>query len=655
MNDLNINNLDRNIEIEIEIIKNSYFFIGSKFGLKIEDRYLDFIKLEEINFSTRFNNSARNLLKINNLTHLLNTDFIEFIMLPNCGKQSIEDARLDIINFLNKEFKVTENNENSNQIGNNSFHDNCKNQFPFLSNNLFDPNENFDDIFNFNLHDLNFDIKFKEKLKLRSDIIKVKDLLDMNVNTAKRALKCNTPTIIIAQNILIDYLIGKTKVYPIEIMFLHEHLTENHDLNKFRNTEKKMNINLYELDFDNRFANALNQFSEMYTVRDLLTKCPTDFLQLKNCSKKSIGKAQDVLLNLFYENDEMNISTITYHDEYVIEKLKKIIKDERNLNIYLQKNNYNQIKNLNLTQIGIKYEITRERVRQIVGTISRKIAKNKQIFSNLINEMKTFGYVFNLDRFLNSLSENKINNKINLKFLNKMILEFIINYEEITLSGKFVITVKIEKLNDLLEIIDEYVYDHIKDSKIGVEINEIINLLNENIFSPNDIEVSKFLNIDILSFISDQRKHFYVEENKIFNEMMYQIHFGKRLKEIVFWSMKYLYAPIHFSQLAEFVRKNNKRHNNSPDGSIHGSLMDSKLYNLAGFGTYVLKETNHPKYISATDSIKMILDENGPTTEIKIIEILKTKFNISNIKLSLKNNINKQFIKIGNDLYDLKL
>lgn len=530
-----------------KIIKQSYFFVGKLSGNIITSKTLNEISLNKISFSERFNSCLKSHNYLQNLSDLLNTDYVQFIMHPNCGEKSINEARFKILELLNNFTSISKYNSEP--------------PFPFLQNLEFEVSNDFNDI---------------------------------------------------------------------------------------------LSLKLDEVDFDIRFQHVLEQFPKIKTVKDLLNTNPNELINLKNCGKSSIKKAQDKILNLFSGKFELVLSDSKKLDEYIEFNLHSLIKDKRNLEMFFTYYNCNTLGKTNLAQIGLKYGLTRERVRQIIGVIIRKISKSKFVFSYLVKEMKNFGYVYELEKFISYLTDNKKCKKENKKFLEFMIKEFVDNYDNISISGRYVLSIKLDTFLPILIPINEFILVKVKDLQNGVEVSDMIILLNENIESVNNIEVKNFLNSDALTFISEKFKKFYLVDNMIYNEMMFNIYFGKKLKEVIYWSMKYFSESIHFTQLADFIRKNNRKHYDTPDSSVHSILVNSKICNLAGYGTYIIKDTNQPVYRSATNSIKIIIKENGPLTEDKIIKILDSKYSLTNIKTSLKNNVNKQFIKIGNDLYDLK-
>lgn len=552
----------------LEIIKQSFFFKGKIRGKKIISAHLSDIYLNEIDFNIRFINCIKSQCHLKNLTDLLNTDYIDLLMLPNCGEKTINDARNAILIFLS---------ESDNQY-----------------------------------------------------------LIQKEIQTEL-------------------FTVNGSQQFPSEFEFLRNCLKETQINEIINGNEVILNANLKEIDLGIRFQHVLREFPKLKTVRDLLSTSMNELINLRNCGLKSIKKAQELLLKLFTEKQDIQTDNGMNHDDFIVNKLKTKIKIERNLDIFLQYYNYDHSGKTSLEEIGIQYKLTRERVRQIIESIKRTIYKNKHIFSILVSEMKSYGYIFELKNFINHIAIINKCKETNTKFIEYIIKDFLNKYEDILIKGRYVLTSNREVLFPNLNVINNLVSEKIKDSQEGTDMTVMLVYLKENSDSINELNSDKLINSQVLTFISEEYKKFYVVENIIYNEMMYQIYFGKLLTDVVYWSLKYFSEPIHFSQLAEYVRKNNINHKDSPDGSIHSTLMNSKLFMLADYGSYVLKDSKYEKYNSAGDSIYILLNEKGPLTESKIIDSLVNKYSYSNLKLAIRNNLNKRLIRIGNDLYDIKI
>lgn len=72
--------------------------------------------------------------------------------------------------------------------------------------------------------------------------------------------------------------------------------------------------------------------------------------------------------------------------------------------------------------------------------------------------------------------------------------------------------------------------------------------------------------------------------------------------------------------------------------------MKKELFILAGYRKVALKDSQIEEYRFAIDAIILLLKEKGALPEKDIVEHLIKKYSSGNLKLTIKNNINKQLI-----------
>lgn len=626
-----------------DLINKSSFFAGKKTGEVICSNILDNINLSEFDFNIRFVNSIKTQNEMSKLTDLLNTDYADIINLPNCGNKSLHDARIKILEWSRK-------NENADILSQN---DNVH-KFPFLKYIKFNLSDIKEDVMNLNLNELNFEIRFLQLLEKTPELITVGNLLNQPSDSFRYKVKCSESTIKKVQKLLTNLLRGKIKIPPANIKFIFERLAKSANIEIYSNNEALLNTDLRKLDFENRFYLALPFSMNMNTLRDLLSTSPNVFLMRRNCGIESIKRAQEYIIDLFSGKQGIVFNNDKKIDENILMNLRRIIKNERDLNIFLRYYNYNNPRKINLTQIAAQYGLSRERVRQIVETYYKKISWRLQIFDYLVKELKSFGYIYTMEKFISCLIKNNLWGEKNYKFAEVLIREFI-NYRiDISVKGNFVLTVDIDNLLPAVNLINELISDRIRDLHNGIDTEEIIVFLKEHFESTGDYDKGKLLNTDVFTFISMETKSFHVVENKIYNEMMFQIYFGKLLKDVVYWSMKLISEPIHYSQLSEYIIKNNINFKKAKKLSVQSILINKELYILAGYGKYALKDSQVEIYRSAIDAIILLLKEKGPLPEKELLEHLIKKYSYGNLKIAIKNNINKRIIRKGKDLYDIK-
>lgn len=626
-----------------KLINNSLFFAGKKKGKIISSNIFDNIKLSELDFNKRFINSIKSKYDLINLTDLLNTDYADIVDLPDCGKKTLQVVRKNIL----EKFGKKENTDISSQ------NDNLQN-FPFFKNAKFILSGNLEVIMNLNLNELNFEISFIKYLEQFTDLINVRDLLNKPPNYFKRKANYRKTAVRKAKQLLTKLLTGKIPIPPANIKFIFNRLNKKSDIEIYSANKVLLKSDIHELDFGMRFNMILMNFRHLKTLRDLLSTSPNAFLMIRNCGIRSIEIAQDSIIEMFLGKQGFELSNDKKIDENISKNLMKIIKNERDVDIFLRFHNYNDPRKITLTLMAAHYGLSRERIRQIIETNLKKVLRRLFIFDELVKELKSYGYIYSIESFINFLINNNLWGKRNYKFAERLISEFINTRFDISVKGNFVFTMNIDSLNPAINTIKKLISKRIKDLQEGIETEEMIAFLKDQLESAGQYDMDKLLNTDVFNFISYENNKFHIVDNKIYNEMMFQIFFGKYQTDVIYWSMKLISEPVHFSQLTEFVRKNNSNHKEITESSIHSVLMKKELFILAGYGKFALKDSQIEEYRFAIDAIVLLLKEKGALPEKEIIEHLIKKYSSGNLKLTIKNNINKRLIKKGKDLVDIK-
>lgn len=555
-----------NILQSIEICK---FFIGAN-GRDVDNSILKDIKLHEINLPIRFMNVLNyyidHINKINNINDLLNIDYFDFLVLKNCGYNSINKVRTIILNYV-------------------------------------------------------------------SELTKEYDLDDSNIGFQKLILK--NVSSVENQIVKTNFFIGN-KGIKIESEYLNS-------------------ITFDQMDFSIRFQHTLRNLKTIKNLCDLLNTDYINFLLLPNSGEKTICDAREKIIN-FLKNEEKK--------EKKIEKANIFFEDKilKNIEEYIKKNAVNPERNVEiflmylsgehtLQQIGDIIKLTRERVRQIIENISRGIRKNLNEYLFIIKEMNNYGMFFKLYDFIDYLISINIlrekNKQLTINFIKEFIVGKVINEEY-----GYLITINSNLINSSLLKINETIIKILNNKREGLLIAELEIELRNFINDDTLIEDSP-VDKNILGYLSLKFKEFYIVDGIVYGKMMYNIIYGTKVLDVIFWSLKYLIEPIHYIALTQFIKTNNINFREIQSINVLSNLGRCDFCHDIDRGTYALKETNIPKHISAGEAIINLLNEKGPLLESDIKERLKDKYSSWNISLALINNIHK-LTKVGNNLYDVK-
>jgi hypothetical protein len=127
---------------------------------------------------------------------------------------------------------------------------------------------------------------------------------------------------------------------------------------------------------------------------------------------------------------------------------------------------------------------------------------------------------------------------------------------------------------------------------------------------------------------------------------------GKGLKELIVHVLENNGKPMHFSEIAAAIRKENIKHREISDHSVHAAMCRYDSIEIIQRGTYGLKAWGAGGYRSVSTAIEELLDADGlPMRRSEIINSLAGEFSEDNISAALHTWGNR-FVSIGEGFYD---
>lgn len=360
----------------------------------------------------------------------------------------------------------------------------------------------------------------------------------------------------------------------------------------------------------------------------------------------------DSILDQIIENQQ-NQALLNFNPKIIINNLFSKLSD-REKEIVSLRHGLGQEEKMTLEEIGKKFKITRERVRQIENSAIKKIKAHPEI-EDKIKDMEQvvkqtiaehggiMQHGFLLEKIL-IFAGNSQDNYHTASFIIRQLLSSKLHLHEETEELHQGWKLSDASLNDIIKAVDlliELINNHGQPltieqiiEKIQKGDNPAISHLNENIVN---------------SYLVISKK---VDKNP-FNEWG-MIHWQtinlKRISDKVYLILNKANQPMHFTQIAQKINEigfNNKKAN---PATIHNELILDDKYVLVGRGIYALKEWGYKPGVVA-DVIKLILKENGPLTKEQIIsQVLKMRqVKRSTIILALMNRNN--FLKNADKTY----
>jgi len=509
------------------------------------------------------------------------------------------------------------------------------------------------------------------------NIFNLEKLLNTNYFEFLTLENCGRISIIKSQSKFIDYFQENysSQIIDLELLNDSENLNSNNEnkilskqeiypfFSNYRNILEKISIEIpqnklltkiNEFNWGIRFSKFLNHHTEIENIKDLLNVHPKYILNFRNVGLMSIKESQEILIHFLSIGVTPEEKINSNLEDMILSKFNKFITNERNRNCFLEYFNFYCNSKYTLDEIGKRFKLTRERVRQIVENIERIIFRDKIILKDIFEEIEKRSCITEINVYLMKLVEQKqiSGNKIvffynlitnNIKY-NKFFLldnDFILIKNNLSLLSKVFM-----EINNSIVIMISHLKEPVLISELLFKLKDIHEIENNN----SDF----YLNLECLKYLEKKYKKFHLVNDLVYNEMLYNILFGSRIKEIVYYCMVFINEPIHFKILTDFIKKRNKKLKHINNSSVSIALNSSDKYIMTDWGVYSLKRDGKLEYLSAVDAIINLLKEKSPLLEKQIVNLLREKYSDWNIKAALINNLNKKFIKIGNDLYDLK-
>jgi len=344
--------------------------------------------------------------------------------------------------------------------------------------------------------------------------------------------------------------------------------------------------------------------------------------------------AEDSILDQIIQNkqsQELN----DFNPKALIESLFSGISD-REKEVVSLRYGLNIPKKNTLEQIGKKFNVTRERIRQIENSALKKVKNHPDLESKL-----EF-----VERIIKAILEEH-GGIMHHDFLIEKVLIVHGDSPENRLLTSFIINELLTSKLDYSEE-NEDVYPGLKLPTISFdevikEINYLVSLIEKN---QEPLTMAGILKLAELENLTANKLHSYLViskkvESNPFDEWglnEWRTVNLKRMSDKVSLVLKKFGEPLHFTEIAKKINEIGFDNKKANPATIHNELILDEKYVLVGRGIYALKEWGYKPGVVA-DVIKQILKENGPLAKEEIIEkvLEKRKVKKSTVLLALMN------------------
>lgn len=347
---------------------------------------------------------------------------------------------------------------------------------------------------------------------------------------------------------------------------------------------------------------------------------------------------------------ERNKAKISFNAQKMTDELLALI-GEREAKILRLRYGFEGQKSLTLDAIGKRFNLTRERVRQIENQAIKNIVKNKKYeeivapFNRLILDLVIeYGGVISEVFLINKLKDIVNDHQEAVVYIQFLLANFLSGLEKVahsefeygwkSLDATFDLVLEIIlTLENILtekntvmpetELLEHFTKTNYYKEKID-KINELLQKSNNS------------LNYVINSYLHASKKFTTTPFNQWGLAKWEHVN-PKRINGKIYLVMLHHQKPLHFTDIAEIINKNWADHRSVKTATVHNELIFDQRFVLVGRGVYGLKEWGYTSG-NVREVLKNILQEKGALSEEEIIKIMSDKKMVkpATIKLALK-------------------
>jgi len=312
----------------------------------------------------------------------------------------------------------------------------------------------------------------------------------------------------------------------------------------------------------------------------------------------------------------------------------------------------NESQKMTLENIGKKFSVTRERIRQIEKNALRKLERNVnntplcEITSNAIELLTKSAGICSVDRLVNLLQDSSG-------------LKQTINKESLKLSIE--LEKEIYAVSNTIAFKPYFKFMDIKDADMRKACKLASNILNQEntVIDLNDISklvLKDFKQPNItVDFI---KSSLYMDRSlKIINDTQVGLSKWrsinpKTLRDKISYVLNETKEPMHYLDISKSIIDHTFDKKNVNTQAVHNELIRHNGFVLIGRGIYALKEWGYTQG-TVCDVIKSVLRTHGQLTRDEIVDKVLQKRKVKRITILLNLKNKPDFIKVGRNHYGL--
>ncbi len=303
---------------------------------------------------------------------------------------------------------------------------------------------------------------------------------------------------------------------------------------------------------------------------------------------------------------------------------------------------------MTLEEIGKKYSITRERVRQVIREVLKKIREKKQdpIFlqteKHIVLALEKNNGIMEESQLLAFLGKNDTSQKAAVSFF----LECIDSIESKEIKGELLFSyAKPEFDLENWRAIKNIAIASLKNKKKPLSLEELFDAMKAEVRFPN---FSKEILASFLAVSEEIRQNTFEK----YGIAKWKEISPKGTREKAYLVLKEAAEPLHFRDIAKKIDKYHLNKKKTHPQTVHNELIKDKNFVLVGRGIYALVEWGYKKG-TVKDVIEEILKKAQKPLSRE--EVLNKVLEIRHVKKStIVINLNNYFSKNKGGVYSIK-